>query len=139
MPLTLKLGAYYYALQLVSACKQPMAGTVSQVIDRAQALTKQPSGNNIQEVSPTPLPCLASGDDVIALLLFQDIQKMLDLYVRLMADHDQACYLQSLGKDVDAHRFTADDAYKQDTILSLTQSVTTAAAATTCDVIAISR
>lgn len=56
-------------------------------------------------------------------LLLQEMYKQLDLYVRLMEDHSQACYLQSLGKDVDSHRFTADNEYKRETILSLAKYV----------------
>lgn len=50
----------------------------------------------------------------------QAVHEKLDLYVRLMDDHSQACYLQTqLGKDVDSHRFTADNEYKKEIILSL--------------------
>lgn len=53
------------------------------------------------------------------LFFYKELYERLDLYVRLMDDHSQACYLQSLGKDVDSHRFTADNDYKKETILSL--------------------
>jgi len=49
------------------------------------------------------------------------LKEKLDLYVRLMEDYSQACYLQTLGKEVDSHRFTADNEYKRDIILSLTR------------------
>lgn len=56
---------------------------------------------------------------LFVLFFYKELYERLDLYVRLMDDHSQACYLQSLGKDVDSHRFTADNDYKKETILSL--------------------
>ena len=38
--MTLRLGSYYYALQLLSALSHPYHGAVTEVIDRAQALKK---------------------------------------------------------------------------------------------------
>ena len=40
VPMTLRLGSYYYALQLLSALSHPYHGAVTEVIDRAQALNK---------------------------------------------------------------------------------------------------
>ncbi|XP_067933304.1 NBAS subunit of NRZ tethering complex-like [Watersipora subatra] len=100
VPLTLKLGAYYYALQLLSSLSMSVHGTVSETINLARQLSEQQLVRDEMKV----------------------LYEKLDLYVRLLEDHSQACYLQSLGKDVDSHRFTADNEYKRQTILSLTKS-----------------
>lgn len=38
--MTLRLGSYYYALQLLSSISQPYQGAVTEVIERAQGLKK---------------------------------------------------------------------------------------------------
>ena len=49
----------------------------------------------------------------------QDVYDAMLTYSRLMDDYSQACHLQSLGLDVDGHKFTSDDEYKMEITLTL--------------------
>lgn len=51
IPLVLRLGSYYYALQLLTSLSQPLHGSVSQVISLAQDVSKDKLSNSNVKVS----------------------------------------------------------------------------------------
>ncbi|XP_049759436.1 NBAS subunit of NRZ tethering complex isoform X1 [Elephas maximus indicus] len=110
--LSLQLAAYYYSLQIYARLAPCFRG-------ECHPLYRADPKELIMVVTRhvTQHGCEAWPEDLISLT------KQLHYYNERLLDFTQAQILQGLRKGVDVQRFTADDQYKRETILGLTETL----------------